>query len=76
MNLDIEQLTNADLGTIQRLLNVPMSELYIKGEPTWDFLTAATYVILKKTQPEITWDEVRNGNLDIVLGAEPDPKDL
>lgn len=74
MNIDIDKLTNADLGTIQRLLGVPMSELYIGGEPSWDFLTAATFVELRKTDSTVTWDDVRNGSLDIVLGVESDPK--
>lgn len=75
MNIDLDKLTNAELGTVQRLLGVPMSELYIGGEPTWDFMTAITYIELKKQDPTVTWDSVRNGSVDIVLGVEPDPKD-
>ena len=74
MEINLDQLTNADMGQIQRLTNLPMSELYIGDEPSWDFLTAATFVIMKKTQPDLKWSDVRDGSLDIVLGVEPDPK--
>lgn len=85
INLDSLNLKNRDIIDVERVTGMPFSELFRDGhEPTWLATQALGWVLARKNDPGLTWDDVLdmdaddernpyNTFIDMVRPANPTP---
>lgn len=76
--ISFDELTNRELGEIELATGTAISDLFIGGKPGWLLTTAMAWLAMRRENPAITFDEIANGNYDVVADfyGDADPKDL
>ena len=73
-NIDINDLTIAEVGEIEDLTGMPLDALGQDDKPKGRMLQALAYITKKKENPEFTFEDA--GKLKITTASsKPDPTD-
>ena len=77
-SISFDDLTNREIGLIELVTESHISDLFINSKPGWMLTTALTWLALRRENPDITFEEVADGNYDVVakFHGDDDPKDL
>jgi hypothetical protein len=60
----MNRLTIGEVAKLEQLSGQAMDELFAAGQPKGLAMAAMVFVIQKRTNPELTWEEVLNIPLD------------
>ena len=75
LKLDLDSLTIADIEAIEEAAGCPITWLGNSERPQAKLMRAAAWVVMKRTNPAITWDEVGAIQVSAFNGSEQDPTD-
>lgn len=76
--MDINKLTIGEVAAIERLSGQPIDELFADGKPKALAMAAMVFITQKRTNPELTWDQVLEldiNELPALFGATEDDQD-
>ena len=74
LNIDINELTIAEVVEIEERTGLPLDALGQSDRPKGKMLQALAYIVKRRDDPEFTWEQA--GELRISAGAsDTDPSD-
>lgn len=76
LEFDVNELTFGEIETIEEIVGGDALRQLGRGTPSVKTLIAAVYVIKRRSDPDVTLDDVRQMNVSAVrLNGQADPKE-